>query len=106
MTKKHKDNMSLNLGGHDYKIVLDPLEDKAEPGKILYGQHLVELNVILINSNIEQSRKEETLIHEVLHSIHYNSGLEHDERQIEAISNGLFQLGVGDYLWKKAQKKS
>jgi len=40
-----------------------------------------------------------------LHAIHYNTGLEHDERTIEAISNGLFQLGVGDYLWKKSLKK-
>jgi hypothetical protein len=49
---------------------------------------------------------EETLIHEVLHAIFYNTGLEHDEKQIEAISNGLFQLGIGDYLWKKSEKQS
>jgi len=24
---------------------------------------------------------------------------------IEALSNGLFQLGVADYLWRKAQKE-
>ncbi len=95
--------MSLNLGGHQYKILVQELE-AIEASKVLYGQHLVEHNIILINENIDQSRKEETLIHEVLHAIHYNTGLEHSERTIEAISNGLFQLGIGEYLWKKAQK--
>tara|TARA_R100000458_G_C8021962_1_gene81296 strand:- start:59 stop:358 length:300 start_codon:yes stop_codon:yes gene_type:complete len=99
MSKK----MSLNLGGHQYKILVQELE-AIEASKVLYGQHLVEHNIILINENIDQSRKEETLIHEVLHAIHYNTGLEHSERTIEAISNGLFQLGIGEYLWKKAQK--
>ena len=91
--------IELNIGGHDYKIIELPL--KHEDGsKELYGRHLVKENVILINKDIAESRKKETLIHEVLHAIFYNTGLEHDERQIEAISNGLFQLGVGDYLWK------
>ena len=97
--------IELNIGGHDYKIIEIPL--KHEDGsKELYGRHLVKENVILINKDIAESRKKETLIHEVLHAIFYNTGLEHDERQIEAISNGLFQLGVGEYLWKKSQKKS
>lgn len=96
--------MELNIGGHNYKIIELPLEHEDE-GKELYGRHLVKDNIILINKDIEQSRKLETLVHEILHAIHYNTGLEHDERAIEAISNGLFQLGVGDYLWKKSQKK-
>ena len=96
--------MELNIGGHNYKIIELPLEHEDE-GKELYGRHMVKDNIILINKDIEQSRKLETFIHEILHAIHYNTGLEHDERAIEAISNGLFQLGVGDYLWKKSQKK-
>ena len=96
--------MELNIGGHNYKIIELPLEHEDE-GKELYGRHMVKDNIILINKDIEQSRKLETFIHEILHAIHYNTGLEHDERAIEAISNGLFKLGVGDYLWKKSQKK-
>ena len=95
--------MGMNIGGHNYIIVLDELSS-GEDNRVLYGRHLVEDNIILINSKIEKSRQQETLIHEILHSIHFNCGLEHDERTIEAISNGLFQLGIGDYLWKKAQK--
>ena len=104
--EKKMDNMGLNLGGHQYSIVVDNLEneERVKDGNILYGRHLVEHNIILINQDIEQSRKEETLIHEVLHAIYFNCGLKHEEKTIEAVSNGLFQLGVGDYLWKKAKK--
>jgi hypothetical protein len=94
----------LNIGGHPYEILTSKLEHE-DRNKELYGRHLVKENVILINEDIAPSRIEETLIHEVLHAIFYNTGLEHNERQIEAISNGLYQLGVGDYLWKKSQRK-
>jgi len=100
----NKKAMELNIGGHLYKIVELPLEHE-DNDKELYGRHLVKDNIILINESIEKSRKLETLIHEILHAICYNTGLEHDERQIEALSNGLFQLGIGEYLWKKSQKK-
>ena len=99
-----KKAMELNIGGHLYKIVELPLEHE-DNDKELYGRHLVKDNIILINEGIEKSRKLETLIHEILHAICYTTGLEHDERQIEALSNGLFQLGIGEYLWKKSQKK-
>ena len=95
----------LVIGEHPYEILTSKLEHE-DRNKELYGRHLVKENVILINEDIAPSRIKETLIHEVLHAIFYNTGLEHNERQIEAISNGLFQLGVGEYLWKKAQKKS
>ena len=97
--------MELNIGGHNYKIIELPLEHE-DNDKELYGRHLVKDNIILINKDIEESRKLETFIHEVLHAIYYNTGLEHDERAIEAVSNGLFQLGVGEYLWKISEKQS
>ena len=71
---------------------------------IFFGK--LKENVILINDSIHESRKKETLIHEVLHAIFYNYGLEHKENLIDAISNGLFQLGVGDFLWKTSKKQS
>ena len=100
----NKKPMKLNVGGHLYKIAELPLKHEDDT-KELYGRHLVKENVILINSEIDISRKYETLVHEILHAICYNTWLEHDERQIDALSNGLFQLGIGEYLWKKSQKK-
>jgi len=95
--------MELNIGGHNYNIMVTPLEHE-DNDKELYGRHLVKNNIILINEEIEDSRQKETLMHEVLHAVYYNTGLEHNEREIEAISNGLFQLGVADFLWHKAQR--
>lgn len=95
--------MKLEVGGHPYEILFDKLTHE-DNRKELYGRHLVKENVILINEEIAHSRQQETLVHEILHAIFYNTGLKHDERIIEALSNGLHQLGVGDYLWKKAKK--
>ena len=95
----------INIGGHEYEILVTELKHE-NPRKELYGRHEVKENIIYINDEIAASRMQETLIHEVLHAIFYNTGLEHDERKIEAISNGLFQLGIGDYLWKKSEKLS
>ena len=98
-----KKERNLVIGGHNYDIVIKPLEHK-ERGKVLYGRHSVRENTILINEEVTHSRQVETLIHEVLHAIYFNCGLEHDERVIDSLSNGLYQLGVGDYLWKKTKK--
>tara|TARA_R100001594_G_scaffold131372_1_gene170950 strand:- start:377 stop:670 length:294 start_codon:yes stop_codon:yes gene_type:complete len=97
--------MKLNIGGHNYTIDCLDLQHE-DSSKELYGRHLVRNSEILINNKINKERQEETLIHEVIHAILVNAGHEHDEGIIDALSNGLFQLGVGDYLWKKAQKKS
>jgi Zn-dependent peptidase ImmA (M78 family) len=97
--------MKLNIGGHEYTIEERTLK-ASDSTKELYGSHLVKDNVIFINKDIAQSRRRETLIHEVLHAVFYNRGIEHDEPLIETLSNGLHQLGIGDYLWKKARKKS
>ena len=103
--KTVKKALEINIGGHDYRIIELPLQHEDE-SKELYGRHMVKENIILINEDIHPSRKEETLVHEILHAIFFNYGLEHEERLIDAISNGLFQLGVGDYLWKTSKKQS
>ena len=100
-----KKDMKLNIGGHTYTILECELNHE-ESDKELYGRHLVKDNLILINESIQESRQYETLMHEILHAIFYNYGLDHDESRIDAISNGLFQLGMGDYLWTKSLKKS
>ena len=95
--------MKLDIGGHEYTIQEKTLTSKDET-KNLFGHHLIQDNVIFINKDIELSRKKETLIHEVLHAVFYNRGVTHDESLIETLSNGLYQLGIGEYLWKKAKK--
>ena len=94
---------SITIGGHKYSILLKDLVHEDDD-KTLYGRHMVDANIIYLNKNIEESRKKETLIHEVIHAILYNTGQKHKEPMIEAISNGFFQLGIGDYIWEQVKK--
>jgi len=95
--------MKLNIGGHTYKIkVARGLE--SEDGRMLLGYHDARVAEIVLDKEMIQSRKVETMLHEVLHVILTNTGNKHDEGMIDSIANGLHQLGVGDYLWKKAKR--
>jgi Zn-dependent peptidase ImmA (M78 family) len=103
--RKKLNKWQIDIGGHIYTVVPTELTHE-DSTRELYGRHEVKENVIYINKNIHESRQQETLIHEILHAIYFNCGLKHDEQYIDAISNGLFQLGIGEYIWKKIQKKS
>tara|TARA_R110002051_G_scaffold318947_1_gene402150 strand:+ start:1967 stop:2287 length:321 start_codon:yes stop_codon:yes gene_type:complete len=106
MTPKNKNSaMRIVIGGHEYEVIFTDLQHE-DSSKELYGRHEVKDNIIYINKNIHKSRQQETLIHEILHAIHFNCGLKHNEGYIDALSNGLFQLGMGDYLWTKSLKIS
>lgn len=96
---------NIVLGGHKYQVLSKELISE-DPSKDLYGRHEITQNLILINEVLNSDRAKETLIHEILHGILVNAGQEHPENIIDALSNGLFQLGVGDMLWKQVQKKS
>ena len=94
--------MKFNIGGHTYKVIEKNLKPTPE-GKSLLGIHDVKTNEILVDKGMTHSRKVETFMHEVIHVIYSNTGCDHDERSIDALSNGLLQLGVADYLWKKVK---
>ena len=93
----------FEIGGHTYKVNEVTL-DKNDEGKSLLGMHDVKTNTILVDEAMTHSRKVETFMHEVIHVIYANTGCDHDERAIDALSNGLLQLGVADFLWKKVKK--
>jgi|TARA_R100000008_G_C3561121_1_gene156234 hypothetical protein len=93
----------FEIGGHTYKVNEVTLE-KNDEGKSLLGMHDVKTNTILVDEGMTHSRKVETFMHEVIHVIYANTGCDHDERAIDALSNGLLQLGVADFLWKKVKK--
>lgn len=93
----------IEIGGHSYEVIELELVHEQD-NKELYGRHEVKTNTILLNNTIHPDRKKETFIHEVLHAILLNGGHEHPEHIIDCISNGLFQLGVGEHLWKSLKK--
>lgn len=92
----------IRVGGHDYNVVETNLDGVRED-KDLLGMHDVKANRIFIDENMTHSRKVETFMHEIIHVIYTNAGANHDEGAIDALSNGLLQLGVADYLWKKVK---
>jgi len=96
--------MKLDIGGHNYKVNL--VESKTmENGKMLLGNHDARTCTINLDKGMSKSRTQETFLHEVVHVILTNAGMQnHDEVVIDATANGLLQLGVGDFLWKKLKK--
>jgi Zn-dependent peptidase ImmA (M78 family) len=50
------------------------------------------MNVISINESIPLSNQEETLLHEVIHLIESNLGLELQEKQVQGLSVGLYDF--------------
>jgi hypothetical protein len=94
--------MKLNIGGHHY-VIKEMEETIREDGKMLLGFHDVRECTITLDEGLKHSRKVETLLHEVIHVILTNTGCEHSERTIDSLSNGLLQLGVGDFVWKQAK---
>ena len=60
---------------------------------------------IRIEAEMKQSKILEVLCHEVIHGITYGTSLEMSETQVQVISNSLYQLGFGNYLWEKAGGK-
>ena len=95
--------MKLVIGGHDYTVV--EMREQTRDGKDLLGLHDPKTNTITLDADMADTRKHETLLHEIVHVILTNAGvMEHDEQLIDAISNGLLQLGIGSYVWQKAKK--
>ena len=86
----------IKIGGHRYKVAyVGKFESRNTIGNCLQKDAKIE-----ILKGMPSSIEEETVIHEVLHAVCYHAGVSHDkkgmvneEQIIEALSNGLFQLG-------------
>jgi len=103
--------MKLPICGHEYSIrIVDEFE--GEEGHVT-GRVNHALLQIEISSGLPESQREEVLLHEIGHCFLYHCGHENDYRVAEKIkrentldvfANGLYALGVGEFLLKKAKK--
>jgi hypothetical protein len=78
----------MRIFGHDYKVSCDKeSSEMASMGRI----HVEQLR-IQIASNLPQSQKESTMLHEIIESIdaHCELGLNH--QQICGLESGLYQI--------------
>ena len=96
----------MKICGHDYKVIIKFVDGmKRKDDKMYFGHIQFSTGMIHLWPKARRSVQEESLIHEVLHAIafHSNSRADHDEELLEALSGGLYQLGVGKFLWGKAK---
>ena len=97
------EKMELMIGGHKYAVV--EMKNQTQDGKDLLGLHDAKTCTISLDGDMAETRKHETLLHEVLHVILTNAGFQnHEEHLIDAMSNGLLQVGVGEFIWKRGLK--
>jgi len=73
----------LKIGGHYITVNVTP--DVPNDN---CGQFDIKKNLILLHENQEQTQLEASLIHEILHAL--NICL--DEREVEFLSQGLYQV--------------
>jgi hypothetical protein len=80
----------LKVGGVVYEVRIVKMKDAAE---VLRG-----CNIIKINEKLSQENREEALIHECLHIICWEMK---DERVIEMLSQGIYQVMKDNNLFSK-----
>tara|TARA_R100001463_G_scaffold6332_1_gene20841 strand:- start:4029 stop:4334 length:306 start_codon:yes stop_codon:yes gene_type:complete len=91
----------LKICGHYYKVkFVDNLTD-AGGDRHAWGRIHSANQVIEIESNCSNSKKKESLVHEVIHAIESSVDLGLNETEVCVLANALFQLGLGDILIEK-----
>lgn len=94
----------------------DELPKSVTVGNVVYTVKLREMDgafghcdytkcELVINETANRQRQAKTLVHETIHALLYECGLleiNHDERQVTALENGLWDLlRNNDFGWTK-----
>ena len=99
--------MKLPINGHEYTIrfISGAKVDLGTDESEILGAISMRNCEIVLEHEMKDSKLLEVLIHEVLHGITHGTSLDMTETQVQVLSNSLYQLGFGEYLWKKAGGK-
>lgn len=92
---------TIKVGGINYAVEMKDLSTRRdeENGKEL-GWCVFDEDKIEINEKLTQSRIEQVLIHELVHAIFYEAGLEQEEDTVNRIGIVLHQvLKDNDFSW-------
>lgn len=65
----------VRLGGHEYTVTVVKVRDEKK-GSHLWGKTDLNHNTILLDTELAQSRMEETFWHEILHVCFNQAGIE------------------------------
>ncbi|MBU7455687.1 ImmA/IrrE family metallo-endopeptidase [Leuconostoc fallax] len=100
MSKKFKIPKSIKVGAIDYKIEITHL-DKNDNGDILLGQCDYITNTIQINEESSKERQEQTLYHELVHALFFessNNEFQDNERLVDSVGLMLHQVVKNNQL--------
>jgi len=101
--KKIKTLGTITICGRDY-VVKTMSDRKLNENKQLLGCCNWKDCEIEIDDEMNKNVQKEVFVHEVVHAILSTGGHPHKDGMLDCIANGFYQLGVGDYLWKKIKK--
>ena len=107
LKKLKNKTMMLPINGHEFSIrfISGAIVALGAMDSEILGAISMRNCEIVLEHDMKDSKLLEVLIHEVLHGITHGSSLEMTETQVQVLANSLYQLGFGDYLWKKAGGK-
>lgn len=89
----------IKVAGIDYDVVLKDLstrnDDEIQLGFCIYSENKIE-----INDQVHVERQKQTLIHEMMHAIFQEAGIEDDEDIVNRLGLVLYQvLKDNDFSW-------
>ena len=107
LKKLKNKTMMLPINGHEFSIrfISGAKVDLGSTDSEILGAISMRNCEIVLEHDMKDSKLLEVLIHEVLHGITHGSSLDMTETQVQVLANSLYQIGFGDYLWKKAGGK-
>lgn len=82
---------TINIAGISYTV--EPFETDVD--RNLMGRLAYDTAQIYVRKDLPVDKKYETLLHEVLHAVYMNAGLQQgddEEKIVTALSSGLYQF--------------
>lgn len=97
----------IKVGGITYDVHhVDLTTHRDEELGMQLGYCHFHNDLIETNSKISEQRKNQTLIHEMMHAMYEEAGLEQNEEEVDALAKVLFQvLQDNDFSWLKRHKQ-
>lgn len=97
----------VKVGGINYQVELvDLTTQRDEELGMQLGYCHYHKDLIEVNSKISKQRQEQTLVHEMMHAIYEEAGVQQDEDNVDVLAKVLYQvLKDNDFSWlnKEAQ---
>jgi hypothetical protein len=84
----------VKIGGMTYRVLYanEAQFERMGDDSTYLGQMVHLKGLLLLNANACPQQQEETFLHEVIHGIEKSYGLELEERDVTALSSGIYQV--------------